>query len=128
MTNFKNSPKQSLPKCNPVIADGYSFDCGRGFLFYPLDWNTPNTYDTNFEYPVNRPGVYLLVNPFNYYEILYVGSSKNLQKRYNTHEVIRKLKKVYGYVQFYFKYKKNYIGAEKGLIKKIQPKYNIRWR
>lgn len=94
-----------------------------------VDWYTPNTYDSNYRYPTEKSGVYLIVdphifepNPFD--EILYVGSSSNILKRYNSHEVLRKIKKVRRYVQFYFKELENYIEEEYKLIRLIQPKFN----
>lgn len=101
------------------------------FLFYPNDWHTPNTYDTNYKEPGNISGVYLLVEPNyanNTNNILYVGSAKNLKQRYKKHEVLRILKETYGYIRFYFKEEINYRSVEKFLIKQIQPKYNKQWR
>lgn len=105
------------------------------FLFYPGDWLTPNTYDRNFSYPKDSSGVYLLVNP-NYdviqrtsnYEILYIGSAKSLKKRFEKHEVLRMLRKQFGYIQFYFLEIENYKEVEKYLINKIQPIFNTQWR
>jgi len=105
------------------------------FNFNPKEWKTPNTYDNNFSDLPNDSGIYCIVLPTpNYalqkyeYEILYVGSAKNLKVRYNKHEVMRMLTRFYGYVQFYFKTESNYRNVEKSLIKKIQPKYNTQWR
>lgn len=95
------------------------------------EWKTANSFDLNFGYPENRCGVYLLVktdldyiNKKINHEILYVGSSKKLKQRYNSHEVLRELKEKYDYIQFYFKYTKNHIIEEYKLIKKLKPKYN----
>jgi hypothetical protein len=105
------------------------------FLFYPGDWLTPNTYDTNFSYPTNKPGVYLIsitdidmVKKSINYNIVYAGSAKNLSIRYNRHEVLRFLKLNHPYVQFYFKETDDYKEIEKKLIRIIQPKYNKQWR
>jgi excinuclease UvrABC nuclease subunit len=105
------------------------------FLFYPNDWQTPNTYDRHFANPPDKSGIYLIVLPrVNEiikkmdYEILYVGSAKSLKVRYAGHEVKRMLTEFYGYVQFYFKLETNYREVEKQLIKQIQPKYNKQWR
>ena len=101
------------------------------FLFYPEDWNTPNTYDSNFKSPPERSGVYLLVHPnidlknkTLEYQIMYVGSAKDLAQRYDRHEVRRFLNEVYGYIQFYFKETDNYKLVEIDLIKSIRPKFN----
>lgn len=94
-------------------------------------WSTPNTYDTNFSCVPGEPGVYLIVWPQVNHEskslddeILYVGSSKNLIKRYERHEVIRLLRNMYGYVQFYFRVTADYKKEEIDLIKKIKPRFN----
>ena len=112
------------------------------FLFYPESWYTPNTYDNHFQNPTQKSGVYLLVYPLwfdqykkkdlpvnnDQYDILYVGSAKNLYQRYQKHEVLRILRETYGYIQFYFKEYTNYKEIEKQLIKQIQPRYNKQWR
>jgi len=105
------------------------------FLFKPNNWTTPNTYDLNYGVPLNKSGVYLLVKTeYDFlekkmtYEILYVGSSKKIYERFKSHEVLRVLKEVHRYIQFYFKYTLDYIEMEKYLIKQIQPKYNKQWR
>lgn len=100
-------------------------------LFKPEECFTPNTYDKNFKYPTNKSGIYFIVLPkFNpeSYEILYIGSAKNLAVRYARHEVMRMLREFYGYVQFYFREEVNYRKIEKDLIKKLQPRYNKQWR
>lgn len=100
------------------------------FKFISQDWKTPNTYSCNFAEPPKRSGVYLLTFvdfKTQKYDILYVGSSKNLNNRYSTHSKITELQKIYHYIQFYFKEVDNYIEVEKQLIKEIQPKYNKQW-
>lgn len=103
------------------------------FVFNPNDWFTPNTYNTNFRELPKSKGVYLLVSTtFGekecFYEVLYVGSSKNLINRYKNHEVKRELQEIYDYIQFYFKEVENHFEVEKSLIKQIQPEYNTKWR
>ena len=101
------------------------------YQFLPDKWKCVNSFNTNYAYPKNNSGVYLLVKPepdyenrkFNY-EILYVGSSTKLKQRYENHEVIKKLTDIYGYVQFFFRECDNFLIEEYKLIKKIQPKYN----
>lgn len=102
-------------------------------------WKTPNSYNTNYQSVPNTSGIYVIARPmFNKqggdgvcyiedYEILYIGSAKNLKARYQRHEVLRILSIVYGYVQFYFYETKNYKSIEISLIKKIKPKFNTRW-
>jgi len=104
------------------------------FEFNPEEWFTLNTYDRNFKLPPAASGVYLLVHTditlFDksvIHNILYVGSSNNLQIRYGKHEVLRALKKTYNYIQFFFLEKENFKAIEKELIKSIQPKYNTQW-
>lgn len=94
-------------------------------------WKTPNSYSSNYKYPLNNTGVYILVNTiFNYrkrkisYDILYIGSSKKLKQRYENHEVLRMLNEKYDYVQFFFKECENHITEEYRLINKIKPKFN----
>lgn len=108
----------------------------KSFAFNPEEWNTPNTYNFNFKQPPNKSGVYLLVKAeiltghksrYVKHEILYVGSSRNLKKRYNSHEVLNMLQKQHDYIQFYFKEVDNHFEIEKELIKLIQPKYNKKW-
>lgn len=103
------------------------------FVFNPGNWSTPNTYGENFKMPPEKSGVYLLTHTYfddfgAHYEILYVGSAKNLKVRYDRHEVRRVLMQVYSYVQFYFKEEINYKQIERYLIKTIQPKFNKQWR
>ena len=99
-------------------------------------WKTPNTYNNNYMMPPLESGVYIIVRPIlesdnelrelvMIYEILYIGASKNLSQRYNSHEMLRILRDIYGCVQFYFKIrKKNYMEYEKILIKQYNPKFN----
>src|SRR4030042_5329204 len=91
------------------------------------DWLTPNTYGENYSVIPEQSGIYLIV----YFDmenlihtIMYIGSSKNLAKRYKTHETLRLLKIFYNYIHFYFKVMDNYISEEKRLIQIIKPKFN----
>lgn len=108
------------------------------YKFVPEEWFTPNTYDRNFKSPTENSGVYLIVRPIfrgdnsvswiTDYDILYIGSAKNLKIRYSNHEVLRILSQVFSYLQFYFKEEKNYKTVERDLIKRIEPKFNQQWR
>lgn len=104
------------------------------FEFIEIDWETPNTYDRNFRTPPTTSGVYLItvlhIDSKNRgtYEIVYVGSAKNLLQRYGKHEVLRIVREDNQCVQFYFKEVENYREVEKNLIRIIQPKYNKQWR
>ncbi len=102
------------------------------FKFIEEDWKTESTYNKNFAFPPERPGVYLLVNATHdlQYEVLYVGSSKNLKQRRQRHEVLRVLSEVcdgWG-VRFYFKEEDDYLEVEKKLIQQTQARYNTQWR
>lgn len=105
-------------------------------LIADLDnWYTEQTYDGNFKVMEGRPGVYILIHlhidQFDKtikHNILYVGSSKNLKARHRSHEVLRMLKMHYDYIRTYFKYCDDFLEAEKYLIGKLQPKYNVQWR
>jgi len=98
------------------------------FIFKETEWKTPNTYDTNFSDPTDKAGVYLIMNYESEYkfEILYVGSAKNLKNRYKSHSLLNTLKMQNKYVRFYFKETANYLQDEIKLIKSIKPKYNIK--
>ena len=105
------------------------------FQFISEDWFTPHTWGLNYKEPPKSSGVYLVVHPVVSYkprkidwQILYIGSSKNLHERYEGHEVIRLLGEVYGYVRFYFKEEQHYRAVEKKLIGLIQPRFNRQWR
>ena len=95
------------------------------------EWFTENTYNINFKKTPNKSGVYFLVG-INFIpitkEIIYVGSSKNLKKRYMNHEVIRNESSNYDFIKFYFIECDDFLTEEKKLIKKIQPKLNKQWR
>lgn len=94
------------------------------------DWETPNTYDNNFQPVPEKSGVYLLVHwPLDgrSKEILYVGCAKNLKQRYEKHEVLRTLCNVFDYIRFYFKETEDYIKNEKFLIQAIRPKFNTQY-
>lgn len=100
------------------------------------DWLSPNTYNCNFETPPDKPGVYMIIITnldymadvnVNQKKVIYVGSSKNLNKRYVGHEVVkiaRALLPQY-HVGFYFKLDDDYKNTEKYLIKKYKPLINL---
>jgi hypothetical protein len=105
------------------------------FVFNPMEWFTPNTYDVNFKMPPNECGVYLIAVPLiNHverkidYDIQYVGSTKHLSVRYKSHEVFRMIRISEPSAQFFFKQEIKYKDVEKEMIKMIQPKYNSQWR
>lgn len=97
-------------------------------------WSTPNTYNRNFEVPPQVPGVYVILGVRNYPdgldpitfspECVYVGSSKNLYKRYLGHPV--RSNKDFWWTGFYFKPEANYLEIEKRLIKGLRPLLNIK--
>lgn len=95
---------------------------------------TPNTYNENFDIPPEKPGIYYLVVPKLFvcdgieFQIMYIGSSKNLARRYDRHAIKRLLTAIYGYVQFYFIETEDYIDVEKLLIKLYKPKFNIQYK
>ena len=106
---------------------------GQDLSIKEIDWKTPNTYGTNYSSIPKKAGVYLLVyfeNLIDYERleinpnILYVGSSINLNQRRERHEVKRHLLKIYNHIFFYFKETEDYINYEIELIKNIRPKYN----
>lgn len=98
------------------------------------EWFTPNSYSNDYGNPPKASGVYLLIHcDFDYMhpekeqknKILYIGSSKNLSKRYKGHDVLRKLEDKFGYIRFYFKETPNFTQEEKRLIRLIKPEFNI---
>lgn len=95
-------------------------------------WQTPNTYDTTYADPPQRPGIYILTRFTDMREqlrdIVYVGSASKLLQRYERHEVRRILQEVYGIIEFWFTEEQNYVEREKELIRKYQPKFNKQWR
>jgi len=100
---------------------------------FESNWFTINSYNNDFKYPEKTSGVYMLVkcdvseyglNSGYKKEIVYIGSSKNLKQRYQRHEVIKILKEVYDYIQFYFRETQNYRTEEIKLIKLHKPKFN----
>lgn len=106
------------------------------FTFNENEWFTPKTYDSNYKYPPQTPGVYLWVNLiFNHkknaidYEILYVGSTNNLARRYLHHEKRSVFRQLYGNnLRFYFQENDDYYETEKRLIKETEARFNVQWR
>lgn len=108
------------------------------------EWNTPNTYDSQYEKLPEMGGVYLLVlrelfpdslkkSMILVQTILYVGSSHNLYQRCVNHPVKNLILKNYksdfvADIACYFKICEDYIAEEKRLIKLTQARYNKQWR
>lgn len=61
---------------------------------------------------------------------MYAGMSKNLHRRIHGHQVKSLLENKYGYIMLYFKRcdMKSLRSAEKELIKKFNPPYNLQHR
>lgn len=102
------------------------------FDFIGLGFKTNRSFDSDFSNIPNSSGVYLLINrTINYndisYEILYIGSSKNLKLRLSKHEVYRILSEIYEDIIPYFIKEKNYIQKEKELIQLLRPRFNKQW-
>ncbi len=95
------------------------------------EWFTPNTYDPNFAFPADEPGVYFVAaykirwQKVKLIGIVYVGSAKNLRIRYQRHEVLRHMREIYDYVRFYFQPENNYRKREIEMIHAIHPRFNI---
>lgn len=92
-------------------------------------WRSPNSYGNSFESPPNSPGVYILASinlstRIPKCEILYIGSSRNLLRRYKNHEVIKALNERYGFVKFYFLETESFYEEERRLIRTIKPRCN----
>lgn len=108
------------------------------FEFIESEWKSPEDMGNSCANPPNELGIYLIVfTTYNrdvtivYRLILYVGSSKNLYKRYNTHNLLGLIKSEYrrnmaqGKIGFWFKPEPNYLQVEKEMIKDIQPFRNF---
>ena len=96
-------------------------------------FRTPDTYDNSFKILPSSCGVYFILGTINTFgskiikqEIIYVGCSANLKKREHKHPILKKHRREYSYVQFFFKCDDNYKVTEIELIKKFKPRYNIR--
>ena len=92
------------------------------------NWESTSRY--SYSEPPQNPGVYVFAKPEiidgkTKHQILYIGSTKNIFKRYAGHEKRSIIKKNEGFYRFYFMECDDYIQKEKELIKKLQPKYNI---
>lgn len=102
-----------------------------------LDWKTPNSYNNNFDVPINKSGVYAIVKTklsYNFKKsknkskLMYIGSSASLVNRITSHEVYLTLLKTCSseyHIRIFFKYNDNYKELEKELIKKYKPLLNI---
>ena len=91
------------------------------------NWNSLSRYSYS-ELP-SKSGVYIIATPEFIdgklkYQILYVGSTKNICKRYAGHEKRTIIKREEKYSRFYFTECNDYAKRENELIKQLQPKYN----
>ena len=95
-------------------------------------WRSPNSYGINFQEPPSDSGIYFIIEITIYSneiicELVYVGSSSNLKKRYYGHQTIKKICDCGKAYQFYFlTLKKYYYDAESHFIRLYKPKYNKR--
>lgn len=106
----------------------------KDFLITVLkEWNTPDTYDKQYLEVPKTAGVYCIVVKYDpderpvRKEILYIGCSGNLRRRWNGHEVIRNIRTSYpsASIQFYFKIvEREYEEEEAMLITVYQPLLN----
>jgi excinuclease UvrABC nuclease subunit len=95
-------------------------------------WRTADTYDRDFKPTPEVCGVYFILasdfvylKPKTIQQIIYVGCSSNLKKRYTNHPVIKNNYRKYSCLQFYFMPDNDYKKSEIALIKKIRPLLNI---
>ncbi|HBA85221.1 MAG TPA: hypothetical protein DCZ95_14120 [Verrucomicrobia bacterium] len=100
----------------------------KGINFKKL--KSPNAHGFNYCYPPEAPGVYFLVGTritdgvITKVSITYIGSSSNLSKRYNNHEVIKKISEFFYHVGFWFYQCDDFISLERSLIRMIRPEFN----
>ena len=102
------------------------------FNFIKEGFKTERSYDNDYAVVPQKSGVYLIVdrkiiNNKLKFDILYIGSSRNLKSRLSKHEVYRTLVHFYNDVIIYFKEEENHLIMEKSLIKMIQPEFNTQW-
>lgn len=102
-------------------------------------WRTPNSYSNTFASLPSGPGVYALIRPAIVkdsstgsgrnivLEVLYIGMSTNLSRRFLNHAIKRAFDKKGEYVQIWFKPcpKHQLRVRERNLIQKYDPPFNI---
>jgi excinuclease UvrABC nuclease subunit len=100
-------------------------------------WLTPNTYSNHYSDFPQAPGVYLFLKvglcistDYGQYKVLYVGKSRNLHLRQQSHEIFKLIcdsSRPEDYVQRWFKpMDEGLISDEEvRLIKRFNPSYNI---
>ncbi len=91
-------------------------------------WKSPQAWSDWFGYPPKKSGVYLFVattrDDYIKQRILYIGSAKNIKRRFSSHEMWYIIHKDYPFFMFYWKEESDYLTVEKYLIHKYQPEYN----
>ena len=102
-------------------------------IFYKNGWRTPNSYSNDYEEIPPEAGIYVLVNidkSTNNEKILYVGMSKNLKNRLNSHQLRKRLENEFDFIHIFFIRKNAQIlrKEEKNIIKKYNPPYNLQHR
>jgi hypothetical protein len=103
-------------------------------------WMTPNTYDQCFADPIPGSAVYLFILygwdeadnliDFETSMVAYVGMSKRLKQRWQTHLVLRELERTGRYIQRWFRptTAADLRDQELLLIRKFNPPWNIQGR
>lgn len=106
----------------------------RFFYLIKDKWNCRDTYDVNFKSLSKKSGVYFFAH-FNYYntehDIVYVGSSSNLEARHHSHKIINKVLNISDGsfpVLYFLEMRKGFYDYEMKLIKKLQPIFNKQHR
>lgn len=88
------------------------------------DWPCLHTDKVNHE-----PGVYVILAKVGSdslrYETLYIGCSKNLRRRLNNHEVVKRYSGSTFSIRIHFLYTKQYRDYEIALIERYNPLVNI---
>lgn len=92
-------------------------------------WSCANTYDSNYKCVGDFPCVYFFVS-FNLNtgekEIVYVGSTTNLVRRYRVHRIPNLIRNENVASMLFFKEMNNgFYDFERKLIKKLRPKFNV---
>jgi|DEB19_MinimDraft_3_1074340.scaffolds.fasta_scaffold103083_1 excinuclease UvrABC nuclease subunit len=95
-------------------------------------WKSPTSYDTDCSSLPKSSGVYIIVeytqigNGLNYLgEVVYVGSSSNLSRRYKSHNILAKIYESGNMRSFHFiPIELGFHKVEINMIRKWNPKYN----
>lgn len=95
-------------------------------------WKSPNSFDRDFAPLPHKSGIYIIIeyvqvgHGLNYLgEVVYVGSSSNLSRRYKSHNILSKIYESGNMRTFHFiQIEGRFHEIEINMIRKWNPKYN----